>query len=135
MHGPAGRVKFSCVTYLLILTYLRYFRSDLIIYFHQNYDIKVLFCLGFFLLKFMNHRAVREDRANSKFSQVITADSPPLQIVGDRRNPTKTLWFPSARYSPLSFVSNSFLVISTSNESFWFPFFKYQYGNSVHFKR
>ena len=23
MHGPAGRVKFSCVTHLLVLTYLR----------------------------------------------------------------------------------------------------------------
>ena len=51
MHGPAGRVKFSCVTYLLILTYLRYFRSDLIIYFHQNYEIKVLFCMGFLFIK------------------------------------------------------------------------------------
>ena len=79
--------------------------------------LKSFFVWVFFLLKFMNHRAVREDRANFKFSQAITADSPPLQIVRDR-NPTKTLWFPSASYSPLSFASNSFLVISTSNASF-----------------
>ena len=78
--------------------------------------LKSFFVWVFFLLKFMNHRAVREDRANFKFSQAITADSPPLQIVRDR-NPTKTLWFPSSFIS--YFNLQCIILISFLQISIW----------------